>query len=121
VEHTSGSGKTLLIGTFPGGSYYRNHAEGTREFFAGLLPWAGIRQQVQSSDPAVKARLHKGSGGTYLWVINPTRTARSVRLSLPSPFQRAVDLWQESSRPAVTGNTVAVTVEERNAAVIRLE
>src|ERR1022692_3165987 len=25
VEHTFGSGKTLLIGTFPGGSYYPKH------------------------------------------------------------------------------------------------
>jgi beta-galactosidase len=121
VENTTGSGKTLLIGTFPGGSYFRNHAEGTREFFAGLLPWAGIRQQVQSSDAAVKARLHKGAGGTYLWVINPTRTARNVKLLLPSAYQRAVDVWQETSHPTISGNTVAVTVEDRNAAVIRLE
>src|ERR1019366_6111315 len=67
-----GSGKTLLIGTFPGGGYYRNHAAGTRDFFAGLLAWGGIRQQVQSSDAAVKARLHTGAGGTYVWVVNPT-------------------------------------------------
>jgi beta-galactosidase len=69
----------------------------------------------------VKARLHRGAGGTYLWVVNPTRTARTVKISLASTFQRAVDLWQESSRPTVSGNTVAVTVEDRNAAVIRLE
>ena len=121
VEHTFGGGKTLLVGTFPGGGYYRNHAAGTREFFAGLLAWSGIRQQVQSSDPAVKARLHKGDGGTYVWVVNPTRTTRSVKISLPSPFQRAVELWQEASHPAISGNTLAVTVEDRNAAVIRLE
>jgi beta-galactosidase len=65
--------------------------------------------------------LHKGAGGTYLWVINPTRTARNVKLSLPSSYQRAVDLWQESSHPTISGNTVAVAVEDRNAAVIRLE
>ena len=121
VEHTLGKGKTLLIGTFPGGSYYRNHAAGTREFFAGLLPWGGIHQQVESSDAAVKARLHKGAGGTYLWVVNPTRTARNVKVSLPSPYQRAVELWQESSHPAISGKTLSVTVEDRNATVIRLE
>ncbi len=69
----------------------------------------------------MKARLHKGAGGTYVWVVNPTRTPRTVKVSLPSPFQRAVDLWQESSRPAMSGNTLAVTVEDRNVAVIRLE
>jgi len=121
VEHTFGSGKTLLIGTFPGGSYYRTHTAGTREFFAGLLPWAGIRQQVQSSDATVKARLHKGTGGTYVWVINPTRTAKDVKISLPSAFQRAVDLWQESGRPVISGNTLAVTVGDRDAAVVKLE
>jgi beta-galactosidase len=121
VEHSTGSGKSLLIGTFPGGSYYRNHAQGTREFFAGLLAWGGIRQRVQSSDPAVKARLHEGPGGTYLWVVNATRTARSVKISLPSSFQRAVDLWQESSHPTISGTTVALTVEDRNVAVVRLE
>ena len=121
VEHSAGSGKTLLIGTFPGGSYFRNHTEGTREFFAGLLAWGGIRQQVQSSDAAVKARLHKGAGGAYVWVVNPTRMARNVKISLPFPFQRAVELWQESSRPTISGNTLAVNVEDRNVAVIRLE
>ena len=121
VEHTSGKGKTLLIGTFPGGSYYRNHSPAAREFFAGLLTWAGIQQQVQSSDPQVKARLHKGAGGTYIWVVNPTRTVRTVKITLPSTFQRATELWQESSHTAVDGKTLTTTVEDRNAAVIRLD
>ena len=86
-----------------------------------IISFIGIRQQVQSSDATVKARLHKGAGGTYVWVINPTRTAKDVKISLPSAFQRAVDLWQESGRPSVSGNTLAVSVGDRNAAVIRLE
>lgn len=121
VENTLGSGKTLLIGTFPGGSYFRNHAAGTRDFFAGLLEWGGIQQQVMSSDPAVKARLHKGPGGTYLWVVNPTRTAKNVKLTLDASYKNATDMWQESSRPSVSGNTLSVAVEDRNAAVIRLQ
>ena len=84
VENTPGSGKTLLIGTFPAGSYYRNHAAGTRNFFAGLLPWAGIQQQVGSSDSEVKARVLKGAGGVYLWVINPTRASKNAKITLPS-------------------------------------
>ena len=121
VERTSGNGKTLLIGTFPGGSYYLNHLSATREFFADLPAWAGIQQQVRSSDPEVKARLHKGAGGTYVWVVNPTRTARTVKVTLPSAFQRATELWQQPSTPTVTGNTLAVTVDGRNAAVVRVE
>ena len=122
VEHTSGKGKTLLIGTFPAGSYYRGHSPATREFFAGLLSWAGIQPQIQSSDPEVKARLHKGAGGTYVWVVNPTRVQRSVKISLPSPFQRATELWQEGTAPAsVNRNTLTVSISDRDAAVIRLE
>jgi beta-galactosidase len=122
VEHTFGRGQTLLIGTFPGGGYFRGHAPETRDFFAGLLAWAGVRPQVQSSDPAVKARLHQGAGGTYAWVVNPTRTARTVKISLPSAFQRVTELWQDSSsQPALAGNVLTVTVEDRNAAVVRLE
>lgn len=121
VEKSSGRGKTLLIGTFPAGSYYRNHSPATREFFASLLTWAGIEQQVQSSDPEVKARLHKGAGGTYLWVVNPTRTIKNVKVTLLSPYQKAADLWQESDHPTISGKTLTTTIEDRNAAVIRLE
>jgi beta-galactosidase len=122
VENTSGGGKTLLIGTFPAGSYYRNHSATTREFLAGLLSWAGVQPQVRSSDPEVQIRLHKGAGGTYVWVVNPTRTARTVKISLLSTFQRAIEMWQAGAvPPAVSGTTVTATVEDRNAAVLRLE
>lgn len=121
VENNFGRGKTLLIGTFPAGSYDRNHTPETREFFASLLPWAGIKPQVQSSEASVQARLHRGEGGTYLWVVNQSRTPRTAQITLPSAFQKATDLWQESNRPTLAGNTVTVTVEDRNAAVIRLE
>jgi beta-galactosidase len=122
VENSSGQGKTLLIGTFPGGSYYRNHSPATREFFAGLLTWAGIEPKVQSSDPEVKARLQTGAGGTYLYVVNPSRTPKTVKISLPSEFQQATELWQEGVTPAtVSGKTLTATVEDRNAAILRLQ
>jgi beta-galactosidase len=121
VEHSTGNGKTMLIGAFPGGSYFRNHAAGTREFFAGLLPWAGVRPRLQVSDPEVKARLHQGAGGTYVWVVNPTRTARTVKVVLPGEFQRVTDVWQEKNRPTITGNTLTTSVDDRNAAVLRVE
>lgn len=121
VEHSFGSGKTLLIGTFPGGSYFRNHSPATREFFAGLLPWAGVHPRLQASDPQIRARLHEGPGGTYLWVVNPERSPRTVTITLPANFARATDLWQEAGRPSVQGRTLTTTVEDRNAAVIRLQ
>ena len=121
VEHAFGKGKAMLIGTFPSGSYFRNHAPATREFFAGLLPWAEVRPRLQSSDPQIKARLHEGAGGTYLWVINPGRTPRTLTITLPANFERGTDLWQESSRLTVQGRLLTTTVEDRNAAVVRLQ
>ncbi len=122
VENTSGRGKTLLIGSFPAGSYARNHSPATREFFASLLAWAGVQPKLRSSDPEVQVRLHQGTGGTYAWVVNPTRTPRTVKISLPFAFQRATEMWQEGAAPpAVNGNTLSVTVGDRDAAVVRLQ
>ena len=121
VEHTFGSGKTLLIGTFPGGGYFRNHTPATREFFASLPTWAGVQPQLQTSDLETKARLHTGPGGTYVWVVNPTRTPKTVKIALPSAFQKATELWQETNHPNVADKTLTTGIEDRNAAVIRLE
>jgi beta-galactosidase len=122
VEHTSGKGKTLLIGTFPAGNYYRVHSPETREFFASLLSWAGIEPQIQVSDLEVTARLQTGPGGSYLWVVNPTRTQKTVKVTLPSAFQHVTELWQTESTPAtVAGKTLTTTVQDRGAAVLRLE
>lgn len=121
VENSTGKGKTLLIGTYPGASYFLNQSATTREFFVGLLAWAGVEQQIKSSDSEVKARLTKGPGGTYLWVVNATKTPRNVQIALPSSFQKAADLWQDSDHPSIAGNAVSVSVEDQDVAVIRLE
>jgi len=123
VENNFGKGKTLLIGTFPSAGYYRHHSPGTMEFFAGLLEWGGVAQRVHSSDPAIKARLHEGSGGKYLWVLNPTRETREVTVQFSdrdTGLRTGKDVWQ--GRPVtVNGNTVKVTVAGRDAVVIRLQ
>jgi beta-galactosidase len=122
VENAAGKGRTLLLGSFPGGSYFLNHAAGTRAFFSSLLDWAGVKQLARSSDPGVQARLHAGDGGNYLWVINPGRTPRAVTITLKSPFTKGQEIWQTGT-PAVkvTGNQVSLTVQDRNCAVVRLE
>lgn len=124
VENRIGKGRTLLIGTFPGGSYFLKHAPGTRDFFAGLLEWAGQKQWATVSDPALRARIHQGSGGTVLWVVNPTREAHTATITLDARagrFTQGRDLWQtEAAAPVVSGSTVKVTVSDRNVAVVRL-
>ncbi len=120
VENRAGKGRTLLIGSYPGASYFRHHQPETKKFFAGLLEWAGITQQVKSSDAQVQARLHTGAGGTWLWVVNPAREPRTVTVQLGSDHRKATDVWQERTH-RVDGRRVEVKVDDRNVAVIRLE
>jgi len=81
---------------------------------------------AQVDDVAVQARFHTGDGGSYLWAVNPGRAPRSATVTLDpgraGAFRKATELWQ-SGTPVitVTGNAVRLTVQDRNAAVIRLE
>ncbi len=123
LENEFGKGKTLLIGTYPGAGYFLHHSAGTRKFFAELLDWGDVTQGVKSDDPEVKARLHEGSGGKYLWVVNPTRTAREVTIQITSGnvgLKASKDQW--GGKPVtLDGNKVRITVGDRDAAVISLQ
>ena len=82
VENNVGSGRTLLMGSFPGGGYYLHHAKETRTLFASFLKMAGITPRLTVDDNEVQARVHQGAGGTYLWVTNPnSEGAPSHRLA----------------------------------------
>jgi beta-galactosidase len=122
LENRFGKGRTLLIGSFPGAGYYLHRSAGTRTFFAGLLDWASTEPHLRSSDNEMKARLHKGDGGTYLWVINPTRKTRSAVISMArslGQFQSATELWQ-GQKVSLKSSNIEITVADRDAAVIRL-
>ncbi|GIV77749.1 MAG: beta-galactosidase YesZ [Litorilinea sp.] len=121
VEHRYGQGKTRLVGTMVGAGHGRHPGNGSAPFFADCLAFAGKAQHIRSSDPQVKARLHHGEGGTYLWVANPTRQERPVRLSLSpawGPFQGSETLW--GAPAAVAGRTVELTAPARDVTVLRL-
>ena len=122
VEHKFGQGRTLLIGSFPGGGYFLHHASPTKDLFASLLTMAGVAPQVTIDDKSVQARLHQGAGGTYLWVTNPTRSVRQVKVGIAPAagnYKSGEDIWGKQS-VAVDGAQVTVSVGGRDAAVIAL-
>jgi beta-galactosidase len=121
VENRQGKGRTLLIGTFPGGGYYLHHSPSARAFFAELLKLADVQPKLRTDNSDVKVRLHTGSGGNYLWVVNPSRAEAkvSVVLNAGPAFGRAEDLWGKRD-VSVGEHTIAVTVPARDAAVIAL-
>ena len=123
VEHEFGKGKTLLIGTYPGAGYYLHHGEQARAFFAGLLKWAGVEPALIGNGTGTQARIHTGAGGTYLYVVNPTRQPRTVSVTLAAPygpFEAAEDVWA-GQKVSVKARQVQAEVSDRNAAVIRLK
>lgn len=90
--------------------------------FSGFLKMAGLVPQVQIDNNAVQARLHQGSGGTHLWVTNPTRSEHKVNVSL-SPglgrFTAGEDRWGNQAI-RIQGSQIAVTIPARDAVVISL-
>ena len=121
VENSFGKGKTLLIGTFPGAGYYAHPSPEGQPFYAGLLDWANVTPKLRASDNVVKVRLHEGAGGTYVWILNPSRTPRHVDITLPvhQKLNEAVDVWQNQP-VTIQSQSLSLTVGDRDAAVIRL-
>jgi hypothetical protein len=81
---------------------------------------------VTVSGRGVQARLHSGSGGDYLWVVNPGREATSVRVALDSarlaPIRSVADVWQTGVPPAkANGLTLDIVVGDRDVAVLKLQ
>jgi hypothetical protein len=64
--------------------------------------------------------MHTGTGGTYLWALNPARSPKSVTVTLrQGPWKTASKVWGEEA--TVTGHTVSLRVPERDGIVVRLE
>jgi beta-galactosidase len=122
VRNSFGQGKTLLFGSFPGAGYYLHHAAATKEMFAGLLDMAGVKPMTKVSDGSIQARLHRGAGGSYLWVTNPTRDAVTAKVELSAAagdYSTGEDIWG-NQKVELVGKTINVSVPGRDAAVIAL-
>jgi len=121
VDHVYGKGKTRLVGTMAGYGYATHADDRSPAFYADVLEWVGKTQHVICSEPRIKARLHDGAGGTYLWVANPKRQPLPVRLEISEawgPFSSCQSLW--GAEAAVEGRTVTLTAGARDVAVIVL-
>jgi beta-galactosidase len=83
---------------------------------------AQVAPQVTIDDKSVQARLHQGAGGTYLWVTNPTQSARQVKVTLApgaDNYKSGEDIWGKQS-VKVDRQQVTVSVGGRDASVIAL-
>ena len=121
VRNSFGKGKTLLVGTMAGFGYDAHPGDRSPQFFADILAWAGVPRHVVSSDPRVKARIHTGDGGTYLWVANPKRQPIPVRLELGTawqPIKKIRALWGADAK--VAEGVITLTAGARDVSVLEL-
>jgi hypothetical protein len=75
VENTSGQGRTLLMGSFPGAGYYLHHGAATRELFMSFLKM----QVSRHSSPLTTMRCRPGCIKDPAGPFSGRRTRRAQR------------------------------------------
>ena len=122
VDNRFGKGRTRLVGTMAGAGYWAHPGDRSSAFFAEVMRFASKEQRVRCSEQRIKARLHQGEDGIYLWVANPVRRDLPVRLELAEewgPFSRGRSLW--GAEATVRGCVVELMAGGRDVSVIALE
>jgi beta-galactosidase len=113
VENTFGNGRTLLIGTNPSVAYFQTDGASNGDLFAEVLKWAGTIRHVTLSNKDLYARVHDGDKGSFVWLVNPTRSAQNTELRFGNT---ALSLAKGSvSWPADTnydGGTISVPARD---------
>ena len=120
VRNSYGKGKTLLIGTMPGRGYTVHDGQDTCDFYRRVFELSGKSQLVERSDERIRARVHDGDGGTYLWIANPKRQDIPVRVTVNGTwtFDSAKSL--RGADATVSGRTLTLTAPARDVTVLRL-
>lgn len=125
VENNFGEGKTLLIGTYPGMLFCRNSGDFTNEFIRRICKFANIDQRIVTTEPKVKARIHKGHGDIFLYVLNTDYQDCQVSISISKKigvFKGAVNLVSRKSLLVSRGekNTLKLELSAREGTVLKL-
>ena len=121
VDNHYEQGRTRLVGSMAGSGYGAHTDNRSASFFADVLDWAGQEQHILTSDSRIKARLHKGAGGTFLWVANTSRQEVPVQLTLSDkwgPYTSARTLW--GAEAMVDEHRVNLDAGARDVAVLEL-
>jgi beta-galactosidase len=120
VQNAYGKGRTLLIGTMPGRGYTVHGGDRCGRFFRELFALSGRTQLVKRTDPRVRARVHDGEGGTYLWIANPERQDIPLRVTVNGTWEFSTTETLRGADAAVEGRTLALTAPARDVTVLRL-
>lgn len=126
VENRYGQGRTLLVGTMLGAGHVAHPGSVTvparaTPFFASLLSYGSQSQHVTCSDHRVKARIHAGEGGLYLWIANPTRQPVPVTVGVNPAWGSFCEACTRWGAPAqIVDGAVELTAPARDVTVLKL-
>jgi beta-galactosidase len=123
VDNVFGKGKTRLVGSFPGYAYSKDPDEGTRQFFGGLVSWAGMKQHITTNDERIVARLQTDNQDIYLWVSNVAREAVNTELAISEAwgqFTSCEPIWGEKMQ-MLEGNKMMISIPERDMLIMKIE
>lgn len=109
VEHSSGKGKAILIGSFAAFAYQAQSPAGNKQLFLSLAKAAGVSTDVAVAGPGtaeIEVRRLVADHQQIVFVFNHSKTDADVRLSIALPWQTAVarDLSDESNVPVQSMN-----------------
>jgi beta-galactosidase len=122
VQNGFGKGAVTLIGSMLGYGYYRRPAQAAKQWFQNLPAGSGLRQRIAVDQPNVTARVWRGNGTDYVWVVNHNEAASRASLTLSNELRVAGPrlLRGDANSLKVEGNIVSLAVNGRDAAVLAL-
>jgi len=118
VENSYKLGHALLVGSHPSVSHFRETTSDSKTYFKKLLSWAGVTQQIESSNQYVQARLQVGDG-RYLWLVNASASEQHGHVSLRDGSAEQVAWhWGEHSSNYIDGR---FKIAAKDVIIVRLQ
>jgi beta-galactosidase len=99
VFSTFGKGKTLMLGSYLSAAYFSTPSSEVRQFYNGLLAWAGVTSPVSVAGSPVEVRYMESGKDRILYVFNHGQAAAASTVTLQGRW-RATDLIAEKPFPA---------------------
>jgi hypothetical protein len=122
ILSTFGKGKTLMLGSYLSAAYQSTPTAESRQFYNGLLAWAGVASPFSVSGSPVEVKYVDTGPDRVLFVFNHGQTPAASRVGVKGSW-RAVDLVTE--KPFVAAESDGATrfdirLASRDVKVLRL-
>lgn len=115
AQNRFGNGTAVIVGAAVSLGGENNHT-----FYGRLLEYLSVSLPIRVSDHAIQARLHLDGTRRVLWIVNPCRDERTVRISLRDGGQPGHLYWAGGQILLADENAIEATVRGRDALVLEV-